>query len=324
MTAVNITAEGLFEACAAGDVMSLQKLLQEPVHIAKALETEERVHDEELQLTRSSLNLALMFDKAAGAGSSEVIKYLLSFAESHGVSHQKLIRRNSICAAISSSNGVAVFKEMHAVEPDLVNTNMGLLGTPLSQAVSGSRNAPRYTADRIDLVRYLLENSADPNQMHDPDHDRPGTILRTAVQRSSLEVIKLLIQHGAQMEQSGAMHKAAENGRIDVMDLLLKQGADVNEQLWTNLTYSAASRTRMKKEQGITSDVSDSRRPEWSHETPLHYSVLSRQLEATSWLISHGANAEIADSKGWSAMEIATTMGDTNIVEAVSTSKKSI
>ncbi|KAH4922592.1 hypothetical protein HBI42_053310 [Parastagonospora nodorum] len=93
--------------------------------------------------------------------------------------------------------------------------DMGHTGTPLSQAVDGTRNAPRYTADRADLVRFLLENGAKPNQRKAPDLNEPGNYLQSAAAYSSLEVTELLIQHGAQIEQSGAMHKAAENGRMD-------------------------------------------------------------------------------------------------------------
>ncbi|OAK97717.1 ankyrin [Phaeosphaeriaceae sp. SRC1lsM3a] len=320
MAEVDVSADDLFEACANGDVASLQTLLGTPPYVAKALETEERIHDEELQLKRRSLNLLIMFNKAARAGSSDIIRYLLSFAQTHGVSYETLIHRDIICAAIASDNSVAVFKELHAVKPDLVKMDMGHVGTALGQAVSGTRNAPRYTSDRLDLVRFLLENGADPDQPHGPDRERPGTDLRCAVERSSIEVVELLIQHGAQIEQSGAMHRAAEKGRIDVMELLLKHGANVNEQLWTNLDYSASSRTNTKKEHGIISDVSDDRRPKWSHETPLHYSVLGLQIEAISWLVNHGADTDIRDSKDWSAKDMAVKMNDARILEALSSS----
>jgi ankyrin repeat protein len=313
----DISADGLFEACAAGDLASVQTLLRNPAYIAKALETEERIEDEESQLKRRRLNLLSMFKRAAAAGSSDIIKYLLLFAHTHGVPYETLICRDSICVAISSNNSISVIRELYAVNPHVVNIDMGHPGTPLSQAVDGSRNAPRYTADRTALVRFLLDNGANPNQLHSPDNNSPGTYLRSAVQRSSLEVIELLIQHGAQISQSGAMHAAAENGRINVMDLLLRHGANVNEQLCTNLEHSARARTKFKKEQGIMSDVSDDCRPKWTHETPLHYSVLHRQIEATAWLVEHGADADITDSKEWSAKDMANTMDDMRILEAL-------
>jgi ankyrin repeat protein len=259
MSKGSISADILFSACAASDLASLQTLLLQPTYIAKALETESRILDEKLQLTIRRLNLLSMFIKAADSGSSNIIKYLLSFVHTHNVPHSTLIARDAICAAIDGSNNVAVFREFVAVIPDVVNINMGHPGTPLSQAVAGSRNCPRYTADRISLVAFLLDHGADPNQKHGPDNSFPGTILRTAVQRSSLEVVELLIKAGAQIAQSGAMHVAAENGRIDVMELLVGKGAEVDEELYTNLGCSRRYRTRVKKEVGIVSNVSDER-----------------------------------------------------------------
>lgn len=104
------------------------------------------------------------------------------------------------------------------------------------------------------------------------------------------------------------------------MDLLLRYGANVNEQLWANLEYSARSRTKLKKEQGTIDDVSGDYRPEWSHETPLHSSVLHRQIEATAWLVKHSADASITDSKELSASDIATMMDATSTLKALKSS----
>jgi ankyrin repeat protein len=139
------------------------------------------------------------------------------------------------------------------------------------------------------------------------------------------------------------MHTAAERGRLDVMNLLLEHGADVNEQLTENLSYSASYRARKKKEKGIFSDVTDKicnrgrnkkeyvvtsevpdhGKGEWSHETPLHYSVLACQVKVTQWLVQHGANADIEDSKGWSAKDMAMKMGDKGLLEALGISAAS-
>lgn len=130
--------------------------------------------------------------------------------------------------------------------------------------------------------------------------------------------MKLLLEHGAAIEQTGAMHRAARIGRIDAMNLLLEHGADVNEQLWKNdPNYSSRARTKMKKELGITSDDSGNRAPKWTHETPLHFSVLYRQAEATAWLVEHGADATVADSKGWTAKDMAIKMGNATVLAAL-------
>ncbi|KAH7379493.1 hypothetical protein BKA66DRAFT_377789, partial [Pyrenochaeta sp. MPI-SDFR-AT-0127] len=88
-------------------------------------------------------------------------------------------------------------------------------GTPLEQAVCGSRNAPHYTSDLVPLVKFLLENGADPNRISSPYYNGPGVYLEGATRRSPLEIIELLLKHGAEISQSGAIQQAAERGRID-------------------------------------------------------------------------------------------------------------
>jgi ankyrin repeat protein len=151
----------------------------------------------------------------------------------------------------------------------------------------------------------------------------------------------LLVKHGARIAQSGAMHAAAQRSRLEVMNLLVENGADVNEQLTENLGFSASNRAGNKKEKEVISDVTDAliyrarkkpegvvisniRNPTWSHETPLHYSVLDCQIEATKWLVQHGANADIEDSQGWSAKAMALKISDVDLLDVLGLSAASM
>jgi hypothetical protein len=329
----DISKDILFEDCVVGDVDSLTQLLEDPAYVAKALETEDYVYDEEFQWSRSRLNLDVMLEKACRAGSTYVVKHLLGFAKAHDIAFDKLIHRDSICGAIYSDSALAIFKELYAALPDVIDMSIGLVGTPLAQSIGGSLSAPPYSGERTAVLKYLLGNGADPNRIC----GQPSTYLEKAVQHGSLENVELLIKHGARIAQSSAMHTAADRGRLDVMNILLEHGADVNEQLTADLRYSASYRARKKKDKGIISDVTDDLRnrgrqtkecvvtsdvpdygkKEWSHETPLHYSVLAGQVDATKWLVLHGADADIVDSKGWSAKAMATKIGDKGILEAL-------
>lgn len=312
-----ITADVLFQACAAGNFEKLQQLLADPACIAKAIETEDRILDPDIGHYRRILNLSLMCSKAAAAGSADIIEYLLSFSRNHGIAPEVLVDRDTVNAAIVSDNSVAIFKELVDVKPDAVETGLGDSHRPLSYAIAGGRNDARYFSKRAPLVQFLLENGADPNAVTAVSPGR-GAYLTGAVQRASLEVVKLLLKHGAQIEQSGALHEAAQLGRIDAMDLLLQHGADVNEQL-QEIDSGSKWRTKRRKEVGIQPENSTDHivRARVKMETPLHFSVFFRQVEATSWLMEHGAIASIEDSHGWTAERIATKIGDSGVLEAL-------
>jgi hypothetical protein len=212
--ATGASSAALFDACATGNLEVLQKMLQELACITKVLRRENQM--KEYRNTQCFLNLIFMFNEAAKAGFAEIIHYLLIFAQDHGVPYEELITHQSICPAVSSDNGVAIFQELIAVKPECVNLDLGHPGTPLSQALAGHRNKPLYIGDRTPLIRYLLENGADPNWVFGAYYVGPGHHLHEATRHSSLEVVELLLKHGAVMRQSGAFHLAAEKARIDV------------------------------------------------------------------------------------------------------------
>jgi hypothetical protein len=318
MAQLSVNAETLFEACAAGDISSLKRFMKDGAYIEKALQTEEHVVNENGQVKRQILNLSLMFLKAVKVGPAELAEYLLLFANRHTIPYEKLINRESVCTAIYNNNNVAVFEKIVAVRPDAVNMEMGHPGVPLTQSIGGSRNTLKFTSDRTPLVRFLLENGANPNSESTTTYRGVRSHLDAAIRDSSLEEVELLLKHGAHVEQSSAIHRAAETGRIDVLELLLQYGADVNEQQHNHEPgYSSKIRTKMKGECGITSDTLNYPKEYWRHETPLHFSVLFRQVEATTWLVEHGADVNIKDSEGWNAIDMAIKMNDAGILETL-------
>ena len=76
------------------------------------------------------------------------------------------------------------------------------------------------------LARGALVNSPSEN----PQHVTP---LISATARQNLEIARLLITHGAdvnarQINDFTAMHNAAQNGQIEMAELLLAHGAEIN------------------------------------------------------------------------------------------------
>ena len=87
---------------------------------------------------------------------------------------------------------------------------------------------PRSALDSKELTKWLLEHGADPNL----PGKRGITPLAKAAWTSSIEILELLLKHGARLEGSRALSAAASrNGpnQIKKVSFLLQAGADINE-----------------------------------------------------------------------------------------------
>ena len=125
---------------------------------------------------------------------------------------------------------------------------------------------------RIDLAKLLLERGADPSAL---DANIIGVM-------RDLEVLELLLQHGASATRAGyggyppIVHAARgdKGGRPDRIELLLKHGAKVN-----------ASTPRGR--------------------TALHYAAASGFRDIVAMLLEHGADAALRDEEGKTAADLA-------------------
>lgn len=166
----------------------------------------------------------------------------------------------------------------------------------VADSFSSSKNL-----EKADVVRWLLEHGADPNIK-----DRRGfTALDYASYKYSLEVVKLLVQHGADVTNTSAIHGAVANsikfapvnpGRLDIVSYLLECGANVN-QLWP-----------------IMPDVYERPHITPYTGTPLHSAVEAENPESVRYLLSRGADRTIKGALGMTPLEVAESDGLDDIV----------
>jgi ankyrin repeat protein len=90
---------------------------------------------------------------------------------------------------------------------------------------------------------------------------------------------------------------------VDVLDLLLKSGADVNERVPFTL------------EDGEMLDEETKRKH--CSESPLHLAVRSNVPKAVLWLVENGANTSIRDAKGLTALDYARKSNNNAMLEAL-------
>lgn len=279
--------EELLQACSSGDISKLESLLNDPKYSQIALAHEMRPY---YAVQVSIPNLSLLLQSAARAGESASVKDLMHFASEHDVPLSKLITSDTLLAALHGGS-LDVLTLFVTTMPETANLGLGHLGDPLSQALH---------KQQIDHVSYLLDHGANPNNRC-AGYKGPGYHLRVAAQKLPLEYTKLLLQHGAQVPQSGAVHMAAEKGRIDVLQALVEgAGSDndiVDERLEPNVGF-----------------LSHKHKQQQASETPLMIATRRGQREAVRWLLERGASVKIQDLQGKTAGTIAAEWKDEDMI----------
>lgn len=148
-------------------------------------------------------------------------------------------------------------------------------------------------ADKFPLVKYLLENGADPNA-----NLRGGiqSALEVAASSSGLDIINALIKSGATVKGRSALWVAAREGREDILHALLDAGAEVN----------AAPDNE---------DVYDNMRQMDDWGTALHAAAGSGRSNIVSLLLERGAPKHVRNAKGLVPEQVAGSRGHLECAE---------
>ncbi|QPG95292.1 hypothetical protein C2857_000022 [Epichloe festucae Fl1] len=149
----------------------------------------------------------------------------------------------------------------------------------------------------VDILRFLLENGQDPNDTWGCNDWEPG-VCALLGKKPSLEILRLLLQHGWTQKESGTHIAAAELGNMEALQLLVENGADLEstEAWWANPAVIEGS------------DV-------WG--TALYRAALKGQKESVSYLLQKGASVRFKDKQGRSVLWAARQGGNQAVVKLV-------
>ncbi|KAG5782043.1 hypothetical protein H9Q73_004281 [Fusarium xylarioides] len=215
---------------------------------------------------------------ALGSGKVDVVRYLLD-------SGAPITRITPSWALAAPQDQQKTLFELLLQHGWTVNTT-GFYGAVLLPSVIRSGND--------DLVDWFLQNGADPNLGKQQDNrDRFGDpetnsceALKTAATISAVETVQKLLSAGAKVENGAPLYYAAgtyppgsnphaglvtpskefDEARIPVMELLVKNGAQVNDKL-------------------ISRHV--------TAEYPIVNAVMAGAIERVKWLLSQGADPDM-------------------------------
>ncbi len=241
---------------------------------------------------------------------------------------QQLLRTRADANTAEADGTTALMWAARAGEVDVVRQ--------LLKAGANVRAANRYGVTPLTLAatngdaaitRLLLDAGADANTSF-PEGE---TVLMTAARTGTPEVLQLLLDHGAAinaregwMGETALMWAAAEN-HPDAVTLLIKRGADLNARsnlltfpkyLFNGSTMvstplprggmtalllaareGAVDGVRALVEGGANLDITD---PDKT--TPLVMAIINRHNDVAKFLIEHGADPNIPDSTGMTAL----------------------
>ncbi|KAL8704660.1 MAG: hypothetical protein Q9201_002194 [Fulgogasparrea decipioides] len=131
---------------------------------------------------------------------------------------------------------------------------------------------PGNSRRHYDFTKWLLEHGADPNSGHLMADSISA--VTAAAERGRIDFSELLVKHGAKVSGSGALAGAAEKQHTEMVGWLRDQGADVDE-----IGVRDYGDRRKKKYEG----------------TALHKAAANGEIETARLLVQHGARLDIKD-----------------------------
>ena len=154
----------------------------------------------------------------------------------------------------------------------------------------------------FEVVKMLIDHNAKVDD---------ANILRMAIIKGNIDLVKLLIQAGASIqpatpnrEISAPIHFAAWEGNVPIAKLLIEKGCDINF-LDPNRYCSTTS---------TNSDTDN---------TALHISTKRGKIEFVKFLLKQGADAKIKNGQGKTAKEIAIKNGNIELIDLFYKTEKS-
>ncbi|RYP49043.1 hypothetical protein DL769_011135 [Monosporascus sp. CRB-8-3] len=214
----------------------------------------------------------------------------------------------------------------HATDLELAETVSLLLRFGANPDATGREYGNALTAAAYDgnihIVNNLLNYNADVNS---PD----GWALQTAAAKGHTEIVDLLLNHGADvnaytthdgMPQGTALQAAVEAGNGEIVDLLLEHEADPNlggGELTCPIIAAAKKGEKDILERLINAkaDVDVFGGPHMS--SPLTYAAMSLPQSSIRSLLDAGANINLADNDGDTALILASWVGEAEIVQCL-------
>lgn len=156
-------------------------------------------------------------------------------------------------------------------------------------------------------VRMLLAHGAEVNAKSQQGH----TALTLAAGRAgSVEVVRLLLDHGAKLADKNILGAAAHSGDIRVVKLLLEKGADPNDKKNLGGAPPVTAKRLSERSKGRPQDFLPLGLGGNIGGTPLMFAAITKNIEVMKLLLEKGADVNARTSRNGTALMLAAQIGD--------------
>ncbi|KAJ9598100.1 hypothetical protein L9F63_026796 [Diploptera punctata] len=175
----------------------------------------------------------------------------------------------------------------------------------------------------VNLLEYILKCGV--RIQHDFTHKYgyKTTMLHIAIEHKQLEMVRFLLEQGADVEMCGGWYKrtplmwATEWGHVKISECIIEHGASVNattENGYTALSLAVCGGKhevgKILLEKGADIELSDK-----YNKTPLMRAAERGHIKAVELLIKHGANINAKVHSGFTALSLAASGGYSEVVK---------
>jgi ankyrin repeat protein len=173
--------------------------------------------------------------------------------------------------------------------------------TQLEERLRTAADVDRFLKPSVSLYRELLASGWNINTLGE-NHENA---LTAAVERSDLDSVSFLLQHGAKVSEE-ALVASTFSGKSELVELLLRvTRTDMHSALARRMLTNAAGRsaaiTRLLLKNGAGVNAADP----VSGETPLTAAISGGSLESTALLLARGAAVNTTDTLGRTPLSLA-------------------
>jgi cytohesin len=180
---------------------------------------------------------------------------------------------------------------------------------------------PLYLAlqfQRMDVVDLLVRDAT--GNLPKPQSVDVKAVLRDEVMRGQTNVVSMLLDRMPPLGSTTLLHDAALKGHVDIMELLLSHGAEVNSlnaQGATALHDAALAGQRAAADALLKHGANINARDSESGATPLHQAASWGRRSVVELLLARHADPGIKDKNGRTALDLAVANGQQEVAEVL-------